>query len=184
MITKSAASTTEVGWISDNGANFLWNDAAAGTYSINAWVKTSGVNTAPANNDAKVGVVYLYNDVSGTQLATDTLWADQTTASTSWTNLEGVVILSTDPEQIFVKLIMGKDATGTVHFDGIGSGAGPFNGGAEEVAGYLSWYAGNGNWTRVTDTDAHGGTYSVEMVQPDTMSTESELVYYSIPYAV
>ena len=182
-ITKSAVSTTEIGWISDNGANFMWNNAEAGTYAINAWVKTEGVNIDPADNDAKIGVVYLYNDVYGTQI-TDTLWADQTSANTSWTNLEGVVVLINDPEQVFVKLIMGMNATGKVYFDGIGSGAGPFNGSAEEVAGFLSWYGGKGNWTRVTDTDAHGGDYSVEMVQPDTMSTETELVYYSRPYAV
>ena len=184
-ITK-AVTTTEVGWLYDKSANLYWNNAVAGTFSLSAWVKTEGVNTSPANDDAKkIGVVYTFEDAAGAVLGTETLWADQTDANTSWTELTGVVILTEDPKQVVVKLIMGKDATGTAYFDNIGAGAGPFNGNAETVDGWLAWYSGSaGGNTRVTDTEAHAGTYAVEMFLPDTSTASTELVYYTIPYAV
>ncbi len=187
-ITKTATAA-EVGWLSDNNANKYWNHAEAGTYAVSAWIKTTGVNTGPTTDAEKIGVVFTFNTAAGVELSTVTVWADQTNTSTSWTQVTDVAILSEAPGEVFVKMIMGKDATGTVNFDGIGCGTDPwsmgvFNSSAENGAGWLDWYAGKGNYTRVTSAEAHTGTYSVEMVQPDTMSTESELVYYSIPYPV
>ena len=188
-ITKAAAGANAVGWESDNNANLYWNNAKSGTYALSVKIKTDGVNISPANDDAKIGMVVTFNDASGTLLTSTTVWADQSAASSSWTTEIGAAILSEAPAEVIVQLIMGKDATGTVYFDGIGVGTDPwsmgvFNGSAEEVDGWLSWYGGKGNYTRVTNTFAHSGTYAVEMVQPDTMSTESELVYYTIPYPV
>ncbi|MFC1619948.1 T9SS type A sorting domain-containing protein [Candidatus Neomarinimicrobiota bacterium] len=190
-ITKSAATTAEVGWQSVDNANLYWNNAGTGTFAVSAWVKTEGVNTSPANDNERVGVVYTFNNASGTELATATLWADQTAASTSFTQLSDVVILSEAPEQVFVEMVMGSAATGTVYFDGVDCNTadswtmGVFNGGAEDVAGWMDWFDGGlGGFTRVTDTDAHAGTYAVEMFLPDTSTASTELVYYSIPYAV
>ena len=183
-ITK-AVTTAEVGWLYDKSANLYWNDVVAGTFSLSAWVKTEAVNTSPADDDARIGVVYTFEDAAGTVLGTETLWADQTEASTIWTELTGAVSLTEDPVQVVVKLIMGKDATGTALFDNIGAGAGPFNGTAETVNGWLNWYSSSaGGNTRVTDTEAHTGIYAVEMFLPDTSTASTELVYYTIPYAV
>jgi hypothetical protein len=191
MISKASATTTEEGWMSDDNANLYWNNAGSGTFAVSTWYKTEGVNTNPANDDARIGVVFTFNNASGTELATTTLWADQSAASTDWAQLTGVVILSEAPEQVLVKQVMGKDATGTVYFDGIDCNTsdswtmGVFNGGAEDVAGWMEWYGGNGNYTYVTDAEANTGTNSIVMTQPDTMSDlGGELVYYSIPYAV
>jgi hypothetical protein len=192
-ITKSAAGASAVGWESVDNANLYWNNAKAGTYALSAKVKTDGVNTSPASDADKIGVEFTFNDTLGAELSTVTLWADQTTASTSFTQLTGAAILSERPGDVFVKLFMGSGATGTVYFDEIGCGTDPwsmgiFNSGAEDVAGWMDWYSSTaGGFTRVTDTEAHTGTYSVEMFLPflpDTNTVATELVYYSIPYPV
>ncbi len=190
-ITKSAATTAAVGWLSDDNANKLWNNAGSGTFSVTADIKTVGANTSPANDDAKIGVEFVFNNASGTELAFAQVWADQSTASVDWATYATTVSLSEAPEQVFVKLLMGKDATGTAYFDNVDCNTsdswtmGVFNGGAEDVDGFMDWYGGNGNYTTVTDEDAHTGDYSIIMVQPDTMSNlDGELVYYSQPYAV
>lgn len=190
-ITKSAATASEVGWESVDNANLYWNNAGSGTFAVSAWIKTDGVNTSPATDADKISVVYTFNNASGTELATAALYADQTAASTSWTEYSDVVILSEAPEQVFVKLVMGSGATGTVYFDGIGCNTadswtmGIFNSGAEDVDGWMDWYSSTaGGFTRVTDTEAHSGTHAVEMYLPDTSTASTELVYYSIPYPV
>jgi hypothetical protein len=189
-ITKSAATSDIVGWQSDDNANKYWNNAGAGTFALTAYVKTVGVNTSPTSDDAKIGIKYEFKNAAGTELAAQTLWADQTAADVDWAHLEGVVILSEAPEQVFVTLFMGKDATGTVYFDDVDCNTsdtwtmGVFNGGAEDVAGWMDWYAANGSWALVTDNQAHTGSYSVELSQPSTVSELNELVYYSQPYPV
>ena len=180
-ITK-AAGANAVGWVSDNQANNLWTTTFTGTISRYAMVKTVGVNTAPANSDAKIGVVYTFKNAAGTELAADTLWADQTTADAPWDTLTGPTILTEDATSLVVQLIMGKNATGTAYFDDVWS---TLNSGAETVDGFLNWFSSSaGGYTQVSDVDAHGGTYSVEMVLPDTATAVTELVYYSIPYPV
>jgi hypothetical protein len=189
-ITKSATGASAVGWESVDNANLYWNGAKAGTYALSAMVKTVGVNTSPASDADKIGVEFTFNDTLGAELSTVTLWADQTAASTPFTQLTGAAILSERPGDVFVKLFMGSGATGTVYFDEIGCGTDPwsmgvFNSGAEDVAGWMDWYSSTaGGFTRVTDTEAHAGTYSVEMFLPDTSTASTELVYYSIPYPV
>ncbi|MBL7067654.1 MAG: T9SS type A sorting domain-containing protein [Candidatus Marinimicrobia bacterium] len=189
-ITKSAATSDIVGWLSDDNANKYWNNAASGTFSIKASIKTVGVNTAPANDDAKIGVLFEFKTAAGVELSSVTLWAVQSAADEDWADFSDVVILSEAPEQVFVTLFMGKDATGTVYFDDIGCGTDPwsmgvFNSGAENVAGWLDWYGGNGNYTMVTDEEAHTGSYSVVLYQDDdTLTSQSELVYYTQPYPV
>ncbi|MBU1064510.1 hypothetical protein KKC74_06845, partial [bacterium] len=116
-ITKSAATSGIVGWLSDDNANKYWNNAGTGTFAISVNVKTVGVNTSPANDDAKIGVLFEFKNAAGVELSSGTLWADQSVAGVDWANLSDVVILSEAPEQVFVTLFMGKDATGTVYFD-------------------------------------------------------------------
>ena len=190
-ITKSAATSDIVGWLSDDNANKYWNNAGSGTFSINAAIKTVGVNTSPANDDAKIGVLFEFKNAAGTLLSSGTLWAVQAAADEDWASLSDVVILSEAPEQVFVTLLMGKDATGTVYFDNVDCNTsdswtmGVFNGGAEDVAGWMDWYGGNGNYTMITSEEAHSGSNSVIMYQDaDTTTGQSELVYYSQPYAI
>jgi len=189
-VTKSAASTDVVGWESDNNATLYWNAAAAGTYALTGYVKTVGVNTNPSSDDAKIGIVYEFKNASGAELTTETVWADQSVADKDWTNLTGVAMLTEAPASVVIKLIMGKDATGTVYFDAVDCNTtdswtmGVFNGGAEDVNGWMDWYASNGSYALVTNAQAHTGTYSVEVSQPDTCSSLNELVYYSKPYPV
>jgi len=189
-ITKSAVSSNVIGWLSDDNANKYWNNAGSGTFSIKASVKTVGVNINPANEDAKIGILFEFKTAAGVELSSGTLWADQSAADVDWADLSDIVMLGEAPEQVFVTLLMGKNATGTVYFDDVDCNTTPdwtmgiFNGGAEDVAGWMDWYGGNGNYTKVTDAEAHTGDYSVVLYQDaDTLTSQSELVYYSQPYA-
>ena len=195
-ITKSATSDA-VGWVSDNNANLYWNHAGTsdagfeGTYTLSAMVKTVGVNTNPGTNeDAKIGLVYEFKDASGAELYTAKVWADQSSGSVDWAAVQGVAILTVAPASVVVKAIMGKDATGTVYFDNIGCGTtnwsmGLFNGSAETIKGWLNWYSStNGSYGTVTDNEANSGSFAAELFKPDTTSSTSEIVYYSIPQAV
>ncbi|MBU0713687.1 hypothetical protein KKA87_17430, partial [bacterium] len=184
-ITKSNITSNNVGWISDNNANLYWNNAGDGTYEISGMVKTVGVNTSPANDDAKIGVVFEFKNASGAELVTETLWADQTVAFKDWDELTGAAILTEAPTSVVVKLIMGKDATGTVYFDNISCGTTPswtmmvFNHGAETVDDWMVWYASdNGSYGIVTDNTANTGNYSAELFKPETSSSSAEIVYY------
>jgi len=191
-ITKSAATSDIVGWLSDDNANKYWNNAGSGTFSIQAAIKTVGVNTNPADDDSKIGVMFVFKNAAGAELATATIYADQSVASKDWEDLSDVVILGSEtPEEIYVTLFMGKNATGTVYFDNVDCNTadswtmGVFNSGAEDVAGWMDWYGGDGNYTVVSDVETHSGTYAIEMYQDDDPETnQSELVYYSQPYPI
>jgi len=187
-VTKAAAGANAVGFESDNSANLYWNTAATNltttSYSLNATIKTEGVNTSPANDDARIGCIFTFSDASGT-LATVNLWADQTVASKDWEEVLDITVPGGIPTTITVQAIMGKDATGTVYFDNIGWGTDPwsggvFNGNAETVDSWMSWFpGGNGSYTTVSDVDTHSGSYSVEMFKPDSATAANEAVYYS-----
>jgi hypothetical protein len=117
---------------------------------------------------------------------------DQSSADMDWTQITGVVAnLSEEPASVVIKLMMGKDAMGTVYFDDIGCNTTdswtmwPFNAGAETVEGWMNWYdASNGSYGMVWDNAAYNGSYSAELFKPDTTTSSSEIVYYSIPTAV
>ncbi len=191
MITKAAATTDMVGWVSDNNADLYWNNAAASTYNLGGWVKLVGVNTSPANDNEKIGLIFEFRDASGNALATEYVWADQSAADADWAELSAVTILTAEPAEVVVKMVMGKDATGTAYFDNLSCGTTPdwtmglFNGDAETISDWLSWYASNnGSYGTVTDNAAHTGSYAQELWKPDTTSSSSEIVYYSVPVPV
>ena len=102
-------------------------DIWSGTHSKNvdiflgAWVRTSGVNTAPANDDAKWFIVHEFYDSAGVKMGTFKLAIPQTSASTgAWvadTCQPGDVILPKDSWRTIVKVVAGKNATGTVWVD-------------------------------------------------------------------
>ena len=55
----------------------------------------------------------------GVTLEQELVTVDQSAASTNWTEYLGATVLATEPDEVFIDLIMGKDATGTVSFDNI-----------------------------------------------------------------
>jgi hypothetical protein len=191
-IDKSSSTSQAIGWVSDNNADLYWNNAGTGSYELSGYVKTEGVNTDPANDDERIGIVFEFKDDAGEELTTQNVWVDQSSADMDWTQITGVVAnLSEEPASVVIKLIMGKDATGTVFFDDIGCNTtdswtmGPFNSGAETVEGWMNWYdPSNGSYGMVWDNAAHSGSYSAELFKPDTTTSSSEIVYYSIPAPV
>jgi hypothetical protein len=60
-IEKPSTTTDAVGWQSDNNAKLYWNNAGSGTYTLHFQSKTEGVNTNPANDDARIGVLYKFS---------------------------------------------------------------------------------------------------------------------------
>ena len=191
MITKAAVTANAVGWMSSNNADLYWNNAGSGTYNLTGWVKLAGVNTAPANDDARIGLMFEFKDGSGNVLGTENVWADQNASTADWAELTAITIIASEPSEVNVKMVMGKDATGTAYFDNVDCNTTPdwtmgvFNGNAETVSDWLNWYdTGNGSYGTVTDNDAHTGSYAQELYKPDTTSSTSEIVYYSIPYPV
>ncbi|MEE9189425.1 MAG: T9SS type A sorting domain-containing protein [Candidatus Neomarinimicrobiota bacterium] len=189
MVSK-AATSAPVGWISDNNADLYWNNASAGTYAVSAYIKTVGVNTSPANDDARIGLSFVFLDASDAVLNTTNVWTDQSTADVDWVQVPGVAILATEPASVVVSAFMGKDATGAVYFDNIACGTDPwsmglFNGNGETVDGWLNWYASdNDTYGTVTSNEANTGTYAAELYKPPGSTSTSEIVYYSVPVPV
>ena len=185
-ITKDAASTGPVGWLYEHPINMFWAGADVATYELKAMIKTDGVNVNPVDDDAKIGVTFEFLDADGNALVdATTLYADQTSASVDWTEYAGAAILTVAPTTIRVTQFMGINATGTVYLDNVNTNWKVFNSGAETVEGWMNWYAGdNGSYGTVTDNDANTGSYAAELFKPDTTSSTSEIVYYSIPVAV
>ena len=186
-VVKSAATADVVGWKSVNNANLYWNDAGkngADTYGLKFTAKTEGVNTSPANDDAKIGVWFRFY-AGSSLLAEKFVTVDQSTAGTNFTTYEDAVYVSSEPDEVYAELVMGKDATGTVWFDNIdcntnaGWTMGIFNGDCEIPKGWMSWSTEDGFANFVADTGAHSGDYSVLLKEEDTEG--DEMVFYSEP---
>jgi hypothetical protein len=186
-VSKSSATSDAVGWVSDNNADLYWNNAAGNVlYTMRFWAKTSGVNTNPANDDAKIGALYRFY-VGGSVIGEQFLTVDQSTASTDWAEYVSTPMLVTsEPEEVRVWLLMGKDATGTVWFDNVDCGTDPwsmgvFNADAETPLGWMNWAdaTNKGFANTVLDPNAHSGQYSTLLYEADTLS--DEMVFYSEP---
>ena len=187
QIEKAGATAGIVGWKSDNNADLYWNNASSDAlYNLGFWVKTVGVNTAPATDDAKIGVKYeFYN--AGASLGEKTIWIDQTATDMDWTQFTDGLLITPgfEPDEIYVTLFMGKDATGTVYFDNIGCGTDPwsmgiFNSDAEIPEAWLNWASsGDVGYANLDSTNAHSGTWSAMLMELDDLG--DEMVFYSEP---
>ena len=182
-IYKPSATTEAVGWESENNADLYWNNAASGTYTLSFYAKTEGVNTDPANDDARIGVWYRY--YSGeTLLAEKFVAVDQSTASTNWTQVQDALLVSGEPDGVMLEVVMGKDATGMVWFDNVDCWTDPwsmgvFNGNAETPEGWMNWTDGAGGYANVVADTVYDGDYSVLMWEQD--ENGDEMVFYSEP---
>ncbi|MCF6269102.1 MAG: T9SS type A sorting domain-containing protein [Melioribacteraceae bacterium] len=120
-ITKSATDEAAM-WTSENMADF-WSPVHNKDQDIfvGAYVRTQGVNTNPASDDAKWYISYTFYDSSGALIGETRMDIDQSSASSgSWmadTNDVGQTILPKDSWKTIIKFVGGKDATGTVWAD-------------------------------------------------------------------
>ena len=185
-------------WVSSNNVRYWVDNIPSGVdIKIGAWVKTQGVNTAPANADAKWQVKYTFYDtnmvVIGAPVALD---VDQSTASKDWyadTNAVGSVILPKTAYKLMISAEAGANATGTVWFDDFlflgrgGAWAGQnWNGFVDADSGWQYWIApagGNDGLTYfpgsgVTDAEAHSGNSSLKIVGPVGRG-DGELVWFT-----
>lgn len=184
-IVKPAVTGAAMGWKSANNADLYWNNAGSGAYTLNFSAKTEGVNISPTNEDASAGVMFRFL-AAGNVVGEKLVAVDQSTASTSWTSYNDVLLLTGEPDEVYAELIMGKDATGTLWFDNIDCNTsenwtmGIFGGDAEIPHGWMNWSDGeNGFANFVADTGAHSGDYSALLEEND--EDGDEMVFYSEP---
>jgi hypothetical protein len=186
-ITKSTTSDAAM-WKSENMVDY-WSERHFKDVDIflGAYVKTSGVNTNPANDDAKWWIAYTFYDSTGTLIGETRLPINQTVASsTGWvadTNAVGETILPKDSWKTIITFVGGKNATGTVWADDFmlvgrnGGWAGQdWNTSVGVPTGWTYWLPPNGGNdgllnsgfenTRVTTEAAHSGLYSLKFDMP------------------
>ncbi len=189
-ITKSAATSDVVGWKSVNNANLYWNhanttDGANKLYNVSFCVKTEGVNTNPTTDEQKIYVRYTFYS-GGSLIAEKVVPVDQSVASKPWNKVEDAIFVGGQPDEVYIELLMGKDATGTVWFDNISCNTaegwvmGVFNGDAETPVGWMQWTSSSKiGYANVVEGVAHSGTHSVFMDEED--NEDDEMVFYSVP---
>lgn len=185
-------------WVSSSNVRYWVDKIDKGVdIKIGAWVKTSGVNTSPANADAKWSVKYTFYDTNnviiGAPVALD---VDQTVATKDWyadTNGVGTVILPKDAYKLIISAEAGANATGTVWFDDFiqvgrgGAWAGQnWNGFVDADSAWQYWIAPNGGndgatyfpESGVTTEQAHSGTSSLK-IAASVGRKEGELVWFT-----
>ena len=187
QVIKPNTTTGAVGWTSVNNADLYWNNAAAAAYTLSVWARTQGANTSPANDDAKIRAKFTFKN-GGVLLDEVYVDVDQSVANTDWTQYTGASLLTTEPDEVYIELIVGQDATGTVWFDNIGCSTDPWSMGvfgsdAETPVGWMNWTSGSDiGFANVVDDMPHTGTYGVKLEENDTNA--DEMVFYSVPVAV
>ena len=175
-VVKASTTTDAVGWKSVNNAKLYWHNVTAGTIDLKYFIKTSGVNTDPTTDDAKIGVKYTYY-AGGNLIGEKFVTVDQTAADMDWHEVTDAIIIASDPEEVYAEIMVGKDATGTVWFDNI---SGSFNGSAATPVGWLNWTSGGDiGFADVVPDTAHTGDYSVLLKEED--DNADEMVFYSQP---
>jgi len=169
----------------------IWSPQILKNIDINvgAYVKTSGVNTAPTANDQRWYVAYTFYDSAGVLIGQTKLPINQTVAtSIGWvadTNAVGQTILPKDAWKLIVSFVGGKNATGTVWADDFmlyARGGQPWLAGQDwntsvgVPAGWYFWLPPNGGNdgllskgfenTIVTNEASHSGAYSLKFNMP------------------
>ncbi|MCB2199061.1 T9SS type A sorting domain-containing protein [bacterium] len=188
-IDKSSTGTM-ASWYTDNQANTYWNGMTNTLYTITYWAKTSGVNTAPASDDDKVGLVWYFKDDAGDNIVDPVYtFVDQSSADVDWTEYTNEVALDEAPAEAYAVAMMGSGATGTVWFDQFNIGSDPWTAGffgddVEPSAGWLHWADGDNGYADVEDVgdEAHSGSHVVKLIEADDGG--DEMVYYSTPTAL
>ncbi len=173
-------------WTSANQAATYWNNMDAVLYTIGAYMKTDGVNTDPAGDSEKSGVVFYFKDNGGADIV-DPVYidVDQTTGTTDWTEYTDEVLLPSVPAECYAVAYMGDDASGSIWFDSFMLGSDPwtagfFGEGAETPVGWMNWYStGDVGYAMVSDEEAYEGDYSVKLMEEDDLG--DEMVFYSEP---
>jgi hypothetical protein len=186
-ITKSVTSDLAA-WKSDNMCD-IWSPTNPKNVDIlvGAYVKTSGVNTNPATDDAKWYIAYTFYDSAGATIGQTTLPINQTVATSSgWvadTNQVGQTILPRDAWKTVIVFVGGPNATGTVWAGDFmlygrgGAWAGQdWNTSVGVPTGWYYWLPPNGGNdgllangfenTVVTNEAAHSGTNSLKFNFP------------------
>ncbi|MCJ7554840.1 MAG: hypothetical protein MUO34_13270, partial [Ignavibacteriaceae bacterium] len=116
-ITK-AATTEAAKWTSENMCdNWAPTRDASSMIRLQAWVKTEGINTIPANDDAKWIIKYSYYDTNDVFIGDVPIELDQSVGTSDWTAVKDSVTLPTVAYKVIIEVIGGKDATGTVWAD-------------------------------------------------------------------
>jgi hypothetical protein len=194
-ITKTATSDSAA-WISSNMCD-NWSPTMNANVDIllGAYVKTSGVNTAPSTDDQKWYIAYTFYDSAQTLIGTIKLPIDQTAAtSSSWIADTSALstILPRNALTLIVSFVGGKNATGTVWaddflFTGRNGWAGQdWNTGVGVPTGWWYWLPPNGGNdallndgfqnTVVTNEAAHSGQYSLKFNMPAGRGTQDAFV--------
>jgi hypothetical protein len=186
-ITKTATSDVAM-WQSENMVDF-WSPRLMPNVDVllGAYVKTQGVNTSPATDDAKWYVAYDFYRKDGTLIGETKLPINQSSASSSGfvadTNAVGATILPDTVYTLIIKFVGGKNATGTVWADDFiyvgrgGAWAGQtWNQSVGVPTGWLYWLPPNGGNdlklndgfenTRITTEAAHTGLSSLKFDLP------------------
>lgn len=184
-ISKTAASTDAVCWISYDFSQYWWNHIEALLYKIGGWYKTEGVNTNPTTVDEGIAFIFqFYKD--GTPLVLpQVVPIDQTVATADWDTSFAYVAMPDTADSAVCVLAMGKDATGTVWFDDVVLSSDPWSGGVFNASAEFpvgmggGWVAGadKGDYEYASDF-AHSGMYSAKLSKSDATN---EATWSTVP---
>ena len=172
-------------WISANNVRYWVENISKGVdIKVGAWVKTSGVNTNPTDDNGRWQIKAWFYDTTGALIGgvPFALNVDQSAASRDWyadTNGVASLNLPVDAYKMKMSAEAGPNATGTVWFDTFifigraGAWAGQnWDGFVDVDQGWQYWIGPNGGndglsdfgGTGVTTEDKHLGNYSLKIV--------------------
>jgi hypothetical protein len=185
-------------WISGNQVRY-WVDKISKSVDIKvgAWVRQSGLNTSPANDNARWQLKFWFYDSANTLIGGQpfTLNVDQSVATKDWyevTNTVGSLILPRDAYRLIIAAEAGPNATGTMWFDnftfvGRTTWAGQnWNGFVDADSGWQYWIAPDGGndgrtlfpGSGVSTEAARTGKYSLKITAPVGRQA-GELVWFT-----
>lgn len=195
MIQKGSGSETPTWKTKANMAKLQWNPTTGIPPNIEmvvgGWVKTENVNTAPANADAKIHLVYTFYDQNKAVIFGQpvVLEVPQDQPTTDWTEIknDAPIILPVDADSMSIEFGFGANATGTVWLDDIFMKVAPgasgwigdlYNANFGVPEGWFFWkdqmsegVAGKGV-VSITRDAAHTGDYSLLISDDSTNAAE------------